>query len=323
MENNIQLLDNGLLEIVLERFLKKEYPDSEKIIILDRVLNNYSSTFPTEIVTCQIASDKKTKVFCKYFTREAEHKLYGHRGNQVYESLIYQYILRSMNVNYPKYYGTHFEPTTKKEILFLGYLENAVRFSKVPSSIIEAVKWIAKFHKKSQDKIDYKESAFMKRYDLNYYHKWADRTLEFTSIELKNKYPWLHELCENYKSNVHLLLSEPLSVIHGECYPGNVLYCEGHIVPIDWESAAVANGVIDLASLTEGWDFDTVEECISKYCSIIHGKPEVIQFRERFDLAQTYWLLRWIGSSKKRTNHEKILWHFEKLYEIGKKLELI
>src|SRR5437763_8396237 len=50
----------------------------------------------------------------------------------------------------------------------------------------------------------------------------------------------------------------PVTLIHGQLYPSNVLVVPGsppRISPLDWETAAVGPGVLDLAALVEGtWD---------------------------------------------------------------------
>jgi aminoglycoside phosphotransferase (APT) family kinase protein len=42
-------------------------------------------------------------------------------------------------------------------------------------------------------------------------------------------------------------------VVHGEFSPANVLLRDGEVYPVDWESAAMAPGELDLAFFTLGW----------------------------------------------------------------------
>jgi aminoglycoside phosphotransferase (APT) family kinase protein len=42
-------------------------------------------------------------------------------------------------------------------------------------------------------------------------------------------------------------------VVHGEFSLGNVLLRNGEVYPVDWESAGLAPGEIDLAFFTLGW----------------------------------------------------------------------
>ena len=60
-------------------------------------------------------------------------------------------------------------------------------------------------------------------------------------------------VCQRADEFIAQLLAAPRTMIHGEFYPGNILYEKGRICPVDWESAAIAAGELDLAALTEGW----------------------------------------------------------------------
>src|SRR5207244_7203663 len=67
-----------------------------------------------------------------------------------------------------------------------------------------------------------------------------------------------------YSQVVERLLTLPLTLIHGEFYPSNILVHEietcrsrltgdtVRVCPVDWEMAAVGPGLIDLAALTAG-----------------------------------------------------------------------
>ena len=79
------------------------------------------------------------------------------------------------------------------------------------------------------------------------------------------KWAWLPDLCERCQRRLPALLP-PATIIHGEYQAENILQFDGRNVPIDWESAALAAGEIDLASLTWGWDDDLAELCRQQYC---------------------------------------------------------
>jgi thiamine kinase-like enzyme len=93
------------------------------------------------------------------------------------------------------------------------------------------------------------------------------------------------------------LLASPLTVIHGEYYSHNILVSRGTIHPIDWESAALAAGEIDLAMLTEKWAEEVRIACDHAYCIARwpDRRPETIT--ARLQLAQLYVEFRWLGES--------------------------
>jgi Phosphotransferase enzyme family len=65
--------------------------------------------------------------------------------------------------------------------------------------------------------------------------------------------PVARELLAAGEAAVARLAALPPTLIHGELYPANVLVGEGRVAPVDWEMAAIAPGVLDLAALATGW----------------------------------------------------------------------
>jgi hypothetical protein len=57
----------------------------------------------------------------------------------------------------------------------------------------------------------------------------------------------------------------PVTLVHGELYPANLLVDREHVVAVDWEMAAVGSGVIDLAALTTGFDPDRAAAVVDAY----------------------------------------------------------
>src|SRR5262249_32669584 len=77
--------------------------------------------------------------------------------------------------------------------------------------------------------------------------------------------------------------------------------CRGRAVyPIDWESAAVAAGEIDLASLTEGWPawYAVQYERVYREARWPSGAPA--DFERRLAAARVYLAFRWLANKPDR-----------------------
>jgi len=85
-------------------------------------------------------------------------------------------------------------------------------------------------------------------------------------------------------------------IIHGEYTPHNVLLDGSTIYAIDWESAAIGPGEIDVASLTDLWPDDLVKPAIAAYLSERWGDDVDPGFYDRLAIARIYWVLRWLGN---------------------------
>jgi hypothetical protein len=81
----------------------------------------------------------------------------------------------------------------------------------------------------------------------------------------------------------------PRTLVHGEFYPSNVLVSGDRVIPVDWETAGLGPGVLDLAALVTGWDDASVARIVRA-----HGGVAAIDVdRARLALA-----LRWLGAEQ-------------------------
>ena len=62
-----------------------------------------------------------------------------------------------------------------------------------------------------------------------------------------------------------VVLGLPVTLVHGELYPANVLVNDERVVAVDWEMAAVGSGVMDLAALTTGFEAGRRSEIVEAY----------------------------------------------------------
>jgi Phosphotransferase enzyme family len=156
--------------------------------------------------------------------------------------------------------------------------------------------------------------------------------------QLRRRFPWLTTLCGRFEDVVTLLLASPPTVIHGEYYPMNILVDGGTVYPIDWESAAVAAGEIDLAALTENWGAEIGRQCELEYQRARWPKGPPGNFEERLYAAQIYLQFRWLchenrgifagkgaGDARSAWSHEvnSNLYRLEQLRFLGEHLGLI
>jgi len=296
-----------------------------EVDILDRIPNLYASTFPSEIVICKIENGKELKLFCKYAAGYS-HNAHGHRGGVSYEASVYRYLLQPLGASVPVFYGMYVDEPADNIWLALEYLDNSQRLSEIPipptQPLIQVVRSIGRMHAVCETSRSRSSGLILKSYDAEYYHGWAYRTRQF-SCSLHQRYPWLPTLCERFEQSLIPLLTSPPTLIHGECYPENVLVRDKDIYLVDWESAAMGAGEIDLASITEAWPEATVQECALAYERARWPKGSPADFLCRFDLARAYVQLRWLGDRPEWTSDPSVAVRFEQLGCLGEKLRLI
>ncbi len=291
------------------------------VAVLDRTPNPYASTFASEIVTCRLAGANECRLFCKYGAGPRE-EVYGHKGGVAYEAAVHRDLLRPLQVCPPHFYGAYTDGVTGMTWLIRDYLNPGEPLYRRPAVLGLAARWIGCFHSASAARLASAPSPFLKVYDADYYLGWARRTSHFAG-PLHRRFPWVQRLCEGFGEVVALLTAAPPAVIHGEYYPENILWYDGKICPIDWESAAVAPGEIDLASLTERWAGKTVQRCQHEYLQARWPEGPPTDFERTLAAARLYLNLRWLGDRPEWTTHKADRWRFKQVRAAAEQLGLI
>jgi hypothetical protein len=304
---------------------------TRSVVILDRKLPRFMSTFPNEIVTCQLPDGRKRRVFCKYEARHT-HNSFGHRGGIAHETEVYRRVLHELPGFKPRCLGAHTDEHTGETWLLLEYVEGSVRVSDIstrhppreqPLALVRCAGWIGRFHALQEGRVSEDPPEFLRRYNPKYYRGWMRRTAKF-ALPLRRRFPWLAELCAGKKEWFAPLLASPLTIIHGEFYSKTVLIRRNKLYFIDWESAAIAAGEIDLASLTEGkWKKRIVRQCVQAYQRARWPEGAPADFARRLDAARLYLHFRWLGEKPEWAVREKSLWRYHQLRAAAKRLKLL
>jgi aminoglycoside phosphotransferase (APT) family kinase protein len=245
---------------------------------------------------------------------------YGHHGGVPYEAGVYCVLLQPLDTSVPRFYGVQRDSATGETTLWIDYLENATRLkSTVPPPLVEAARWAAAFHRLNESRASGLEGA-INIYDVPYYLGWMRRSLEFSPAWHG---PWLRALSRHFEALAEEIAAAPITTIHGEYYPENILAHDGVIAPIDWESAAIAMGEIDLASLTEDWSPEDNMACQLAYrrSRWPEGAPD--EFERRLTLARLYLMFRWLGDRSEWVTGERAEGQFANLRRLAEQLGVL
>jgi aminoglycoside phosphotransferase (APT) family kinase protein len=304
---------------------------AERVKILERRLPPFMCTFPNEIVTCQLPTGRKRRLFIKYAGGQS-HDSFGHRGNVCYEAQVYQRFLQFLPNFRPRCLGTHTPAEGVDSWLILEYIDNSVRLSDLtrnralrqPRAMATAAQWLGEFHLGQENRVFEPALSFLKRYDAAYYRGWARRTYDFAE-PLRSRFPWLGRLKASGDRWFAPLMQCPRTVIHGEFYAKNLLLRRTQLFMLDWESTAIAAGEIDLAALTEGihWPAKLVALCERMYVCSRWPKGAPSDFGTTLDAARVYLHFRWLGERPEWATRPKSLWRYEHLKAAAERLGLI
>ena len=288
------------LQYGLRLALREEGVNGAGLKVTGRKPNPHSSTFPTEIVTCQLSEDQQIDLFCKYSADKA-NEAFGHRGGVEYEAKVYDRVLRNLQLPVPRLWGFYEPDDCCDKWLIIEYLANSMKVAWIlestdPQAMIKAAVWIGKFHRTGSERLEDSSLRFLNRYDINYFSGWSERTYQF-SVSSNNQSNWLKKVCTQFPVWAEPLMERGQTIIHGEYYPQNILYSEGSIYPVDWESSAISAGEIDIATLTEDWPLPDIKQFEIQYEKTRWEGGTPTDYYHVLAIARIYQHFRWLGDN--------------------------
>lgn len=280
----------------LEQLLDETGLFRGRIKVVARVENRLLTTSPSEILTCQIDQDGSARFFCKY-RPGVEHGSHGHRRGLNYEANVYSLLLEELDITTPRYICSGELPTTRMHCLLIEYLGGSTRLVKGnnPRLALQwAAAWLGHFHRMSSPCINRPALSFMTRHERTYYLGWADRT-RLWAKEQGLYSAWLAKLCDEFDDIADFLSQTQDTIIHGEFYPDNVLLLGHDVYPIDWESAAIGPGEVDLVTLAEGWTDSDILALEEQYANARWPNGTPYDLHRSFCFARIFVQFRWLG----------------------------
>jgi Ser/Thr protein kinase RdoA (MazF antagonist) len=216
------------------------------------------------------------------------------------EPAVYASLLAPRRIG-PRYYGSAIDPGIERYWLFVERVEGRELYQVGDLEIWQAVaSWLGKMHSRlGADLEGDTRRARLIEYDESYYRRWIERAREFAAMpgQPGSRAEGIAWIAARYDRAVEGLLELPKTVIHGEFYASNVLVVDEtagpRVCPVDWEMAAVAPGLVDLAALTSGaWGEEEREAIVSAYRS---GAGALTFSPAQLDLARLHLSIQWLG----------------------------
>ena len=284
--------------------------------------NPAESTFPSEILTCRTPDGRTLTLFHKR-AGGTGHECHGHRRGIGYEAAVYERVLELIGMSTPAFHGGE-NGGDGDGWLLISHLPGAERIDRIEhgdEAVVHAAAWIGRFHA-AAERLPGDALATLHRYDAEYYRGWSRRTLDYVE-DGERRFPWLAELCRAFEERcAPALAAAPVTAIHGEFYPRNVLIRGSDVHPIDWESAALAAGEIDLVALIDGWD-ESHDRALSAYVDERFDGRAPDAFERRCDAARLYLGFRWLGDRPHWTNLDSSEYEFRALRATARRMELL
>jgi aminoglycoside phosphotransferase (APT) family kinase protein len=269
----------------------------DDVAVVTREHPRSRGSYPSEVVTCRLEGSRELRLYCKYGHPPRGQGAHGHRRGVGYEAEVYREVLEPLPLPTAGFHGSYTDRRGATWLL-LDHIEDAVRLHRTPLSgaMVDAARWLGRFHAASEIRADDAAIGFLKRYDADYYRGWVRRTRRF-GADWQPRLTWLEGLCARFEELLEELLEAPQTTVHGEYYPNNILWREGLVYPLDWETAAIGPGELDLAMLTEGWSIEVAGRCELAYRDARWPDGAPPAFERALTIARSYAQFRWLGDN--------------------------
>ena len=281
MHDDRQLAKNSELISALEQTL------SRRIVNLKRCAYECSSSFWLEELSIKFRNGKTLIALFKdsgwsNLSPEARQAKPAFLYDGAREIEVYRSLLTKERHGTPASYGSIVDVAQKRFWLFTEKVDGCELYQTGDLAVWEEVaRWLARFHSDFPCpgySLPRDLEPHLIHYDQPYYQRWMDRALSFHGPRRE-----LDRLAQRYDHVIDVLLSLPISLIHGEFYASNVLTSTSsqsvRISPVDWEMAAVGPGLIDVAALISGnWSTENRQRIARAYY-----KESSCHYRQRFD----------------------------------------
>ena len=286
------------LESVLGSLLGAE------VAAVDVVRSPYSTSYPIDELTVLLEDGSQLELVRKDLSwtsllpaarRTKPAFLYEPRR----EMLVYTSVLPAAPPGPARCWGVVDQPRAGHRWLFLERLCGVELFQVGDIERWQAAaRWIGEAHRHFEGRVEelVPDSVPLLVHDWRWMHRWADRAVAGAGRHSSRA-------LRRLRSSVAVLWARitelPTTFVHGELYASNVIVGppgpHPRVSPIDWEMAAAAPGLFDLAALTAGeWlpaDRRTIEEA---YASAA-GRRFDDEFQIHLDLCRLALCVQWLG----------------------------
>jgi thiamine kinase-like enzyme len=220
-----------------------------------------SSSFSTECLLVLVNDGEWLEVFFKdlnprHQLADAQSLRHKPELDRSYRELrMYRDVLSRLQLGTPELYAWRWEPQHDSFWLFLEHIDSDRLTRSGFERWVEAARWAARFHAAVRE-LPLTEADFLIHLDRDHYRHCANRLEQNFSNFNPEQQPIIRQALNDYDGILEQLVALPRHLIHGEFFGQNVMIRQANpaepIAVIDWETAAIGPGYIDLVSISAG-----------------------------------------------------------------------
>src|SRR5262245_18568162 len=261
--------DGDMPRDCLERLITATLDKPSAITSIQRKRSDYSSSYPSDIITVRLNTGERLKLFLKNFSTSRVPKD-GAKQRRDSERGVYQDLLAGIDLGTAKYYGSVWDESQGTFWLLLEFVNGTeVRFCEL-EYWIAAAGWLGRLQAYCTRHSDRLSACdFLIRHDADFFWLTADvalRDVSQISIPIAGR---LASILDRYDWIVDVMASQPRTLAHGHFRPCNIVADVNaepvRICPVDWEQAAIGSALYDLALISDGFEPPALDLLLDAY----------------------------------------------------------
>lgn len=278
-----KLANSDAIRVVLESSLARLRGPRPHIERLARRQYEYWSSCMLEELLVQLDDGSQlTLLFKDFSSRTIPETTRRVRDLDLFEPAreiaVYTQLLSLLKMNTAGCFAAEVDPLADRYWLFLEKVAGRELYQIAELSIWEtAAAWLARFHCLATPIARSLDDLPLLDWDRSRYERCLNRARLFHGCQSDSpgkRTNVFDRIQAVYVQMIEQLLLQPKSVIHGEFYASNVLIrTDGHVCPIDWETAAWGLPLMDLAALIAGrWTAGQQASMVRAYWSNLDNR---------------------------------------------------
>jgi thiamine kinase-like enzyme len=233
---------------------------------LSRGFYDYHSSFAIETLAVEFTDGTEISLIFKNLSRRALlEEARRVRPEEVYrperEIIVYRDILNTAGLGTATCFGSLIDEEADRYWLLLEKVVANELYTIGDLSVWRQVaRWLARMHSQFSELSPIRRSS---QALLNYDAHFFDACMERAEAQIKRRAAQskinparVNNIWAQYRKVVSRICNLPRTLIHGEFYPSNILVsrqnADYRICAVDWETAGIGAGLLDLAALISG-----------------------------------------------------------------------
>jgi aminoglycoside phosphotransferase (APT) family kinase protein len=189
------------------------------------------------------------------------------------ELVLYRTLLADPDLPVPRLLGTGRDPDNGAAELYLEFLDGLdLRYCGLEHWHV-AVARLAELHRRFAARADVAAADVLLALDGAYFQAWAERAV----VAVGRLYPGiaasLARVVERSQAATALLAAQPVTLVHNDLAPKNVVVADDRVAIVDWELAGAGCGALDLVHLAYGLPAREHRRLCDAYWRSLDGAP--------------------------------------------------